>query len=322
MPRPLVDGILNLNKPIGITSMDAVRVLKRISQVKRVGHAGTLDPIATGVLPICFGQAARLMEYLVDGRKVYKSEFTMGVATDTYDAHGETVSSGVWSNIAKEEVQNLFPQFLGTIGQKPPMYSALKHEGKRLYQLARAGVEVERPEREVVVHRLDLLGWNPPQFIIEVECGRGFYMRTLAHDMGVALGCGAHLSALERLQAGPFSVEHGITLKEFEVAANNNSWESLLSPPDSALLHLEGIVATISAERRLRDGQAVTLAVGPTNAQHLEPRRVYGEDNRFIGIARLDRSLNQWQPEKLFRLQHPSQHAPATNKIATENPPQ
>lgn len=318
MPRPLVDGILNLNKPLDITSMDAVRTLKRISQVKRVGHAGTLDPIATGVLPICFGQATRLMEYLVDGRKVYRAEFTMGASTDTYDAHGQVVLEGDWATINEESVQNLFPRFLGTIDQKPPMYSALKHEGKRLYQLARAGVEVDRPAREVIVHRLDLLQWQPPRFTIEVECGRGFYMRTLAQDMGEALGCGAHLSALARLQAGPFSVEHATTLEQFEAAASDHqSWEPLLDPPDSALLHLEGIVATRSAERRLRDGQSVTMAFDPTKVNHLEPRRVYDEDGRFVGIARLDRSTSQWRPEKLFRLPHPSRHAPTTHAKRT-----
>ena len=142
--RPTADGILVLNKPRDVTSMEMVRLAKRVSHVKRVGHAGTLDPIATGVLPVCFGQATRLMEFMVDGRKIYRAEFTLGSATDTYDSFGAKTHSGDWSSITRTDVEALFPGFTGAVLQTPPMYSALKHEGKRLYELARAGIEVER----------------------------------------------------------------------------------------------------------------------------------------------------------------------------------
>ena len=309
MSRPLVDGILVLNKPQGATSMDMVRMAKRVTRVKRVGHAGTLDPIATGVLPICFGQATRLMEYLVNGRKVYRAEFTLGAATDTYDALGEVTDRGDASGVTREDVEALLPGFTGAIQQSPPMYSAVRHEGRRLYDLAREGVEVDRPAREVVVHRIGVLGWTPPTLDLEVECGRGFYMRTLAHDLGVALGCYAHLSGLTRASAGPFDVESAHSPEEFEEAGE--SWRELLEPPDAALGRLEGIVIEPAAERHLRNGQAVSVPAAGVYAKHLEERRAYSSEGVFLGIVRFSRPDSLWQPEKVFALSEPSRYAPA-----------
>lgn len=309
--RPVVHGILNLNKPKDITSMDAVRQVKRLTMVKRVGHAGTLDPIATGVLPICFGQATRLMEFLVDGRKVYRAEFTMGMATDTYDAYGTPVSHGDWAQVGKAQVEALLPGFLGTTFQTPPMYSALKHEGKRLYDLARAGVQVDRPVREVVVYRLSLLEWAPPVLTVEAECGRGFYMRTLAHDIGAALGCGAHLSGLARLRAGPSHLDDAVTLEEFEAAVSRGDWEDQLEPPDFAVANVPAVTAAPAAEPALRNGQPVAAQGADPYLRHLELRRIYTTGGRFIGLVRFDRAQNQWRPEKLFTLSLSSRYAPA-----------
>ena len=310
MARPWVDGILNLDKPYGTTSMDMVRLAKRLTSVKRVGHAGTLDPIATGVLPICFGQATRLMEEMVDGRKLYRAQFRLGVATDTHDAQGTAVSEADPSGVTRAQVEALFPVFTGSIMQRPPMYSALKHEGKRLYELARAGVEVERPPREVTVYSLTMLEWEPPLVTVEAECGRGLYMRTLAHDIGETLGCGAHLSALTRLRAGVFRLEEAVSPQQFEAAAGNGQWEELLSPPDVVLLDLVPVMAEPAAERHLRRGQAVSLRSAGLYTQHLEARRAYGADGRFLGVVRFNRAQNVWQPEKLFSLSQPSPHAP------------
>ncbi len=309
--RPTADGILPLNKSKDVTSMDMVRMVKRFTRVKRVGHAGTLDPIATGVLPICFGQATRLMEYLVDGRKIYRAEFTMGVATDTYDAEGSQTDTGDWSAVTRADVEAHFPVFMGAILQQPPMYSAIKHEGKRLYELARAGVEVERPAREVVVHGLTLLDWAPPKMMVEVECGRGFYMRTFAHDLGLALGCYAHLSELTRTKAGPFTMEDALTPEEFESAAEEGRWEELLLPPDGALLSMEALTVDESAERHLRNGQAVTVPSASVYSKHLDVRRAYASDGRFLGIVRFNRPESLWQPEKVFSLSEPSPFAPS-----------
>ena len=310
MARPLVDGILVLNKPQGATSMDMVRMAKRVTRVKRVGHAGTLDPLATGVLPICFGQATRLMEYLVNGRKVYRAVFTLGAATDTYDALGEVTDRGDPSGVTREDVEALLPGFTGAVTQQPPMYSALKHEGRRLYDLAREGVEVDRPARDVVVHSIDILGWTPPKVELEVVCGRGFYMRTLAHDLGTALGCYAHLSELARTSAGPFAVEDAHAPEELEAAGEE--WRELLEPPDAAVSRLEPIVVEPAAERHLRNGQAVSVPAAGVYAKHLEERRAYSASGLFLGIVRFSRPDSLWQPEKVFALSEPSQLAPAS----------
>ena len=308
-PRPIADGILVLNKPKDVTSMDMVRLAKRVSRVKRVGHAGTLDPIATGVLPLCFGQATRLMEYLVDGRKVYRAEFTLGMATDTYDALGTQTEAGDWSGVTRADVEAQFPVFTGVIDQQPPMFSALKHEGQRLYDLARAGVEVERELRKVVVHRLTLLDWAPPKLTVEVECGRGFYMRTFAQDLGVALGCYAYLSELARLKAGAFSIEETVTPEQLE-ACSDDDWRELLVPPDAALRAMATLTLEASAERHFRNGQAVTVPGAGVYEKHLEPRRAYSADGHFLGIVRFNRPESRWQPEKVFSLLESSPYAP------------
>ncbi len=308
--RPVIHGVLTLNKTKDATSMDMVRMVKRLTKVKRVGHAGTLDPIATGLLPICFGQATRLMEFIVDSTKLYRAEFTLGVATDTYDAYGTPARQGDWSRVNRSHVEAALLQFMGTTLQQPPMYSALKREGKRLYELARAGVEVERPAREVVVTKLSLLEWAPPRLTVEVECGRGFYMRALAHDLGSALGCGAHLSALVRLRTGMLNIEESVTPEQFEAAVNDGAWEQLVSPPDFVLRDMQTVVVAPAAVRHLINGQAVALRSADVYAQHLEARRAYATDGRFLGVVRFNRAQDQWQPEKLFSLPLPSPYAP------------
>lgn len=315
-PRPAsgrqdIDGILVLDKPKDITSMDVVRLVKRVTRARRVGHAGTLDPIATGVLPICLGQATRLMEDIVSGRKVYRAGVTLGAATDTYDAHGQTTRTGDWATVTRGQVEDLLPHFTGTIRQTPPMYSAVKHEGQRLYDLARAGIEVEREPRDVVVYRLELLDWAPPLLTVEAECGRGFYMRTLAHDLGEALGCGAHLSALTRTRTGPFGIERAVTAQRLEAAAAEGRWRELLEPVDAAVAGMEAMVVEPAAERHLRNGQPVTVRSAGAYVQHAEARRAYGTEGRFLGILRFDRPTSQWHPEKVFSLHEPSAYAPA-----------
>ncbi|MBI2856367.1 MAG: tRNA pseudouridine(55) synthase TruB, partial [Chloroflexi bacterium] len=197
-----VQGILNVIKPPQWTSMDVVRLIKRLTRQKRVGHAGTLDPQATGILPICIGQATRVMEYLVNSPKTYHAVVQLGVSTDTYDAQGQITDVRDPSHITLQDVDTALEAFRGVFYQVPPMYSALKREGERLYNLARAGKEVAREPRKVESFRLEVTGWNPPEVELEIECGRGLYVRSLAYDMGVALGCGASLGGLTRLSSG------------------------------------------------------------------------------------------------------------------------
>lgn len=306
--RPDAHGVIVVNKPREITSMDAVRAVRRVTRVKRVGHAGTLDPIAEGVLPVCLGQATRYMDYLVDSGKTYLGEITFGTATDTYDAAGAATDSGDAGSLSREQIEAQLPAFSGLVMQRPPMYSAVKHEGKRLYDLARQGVEVEREPREVIVHRIELREWAPPKAAIEVDCGKGFYMRGLAHDLGAAVGCPAHLSALTRSRVGPFTLDDALTIGELEA---QEDWEQRMEPPDAALRRMDAILLPEAAERHIRNGQPVTLPATATYAKHLELRRAYAQGGRFLGVVRFDRAESSWKPEKMLAKPVASRYAPA-----------
>ena len=297
---PVINGILNVDKPKGATSMDVVRRIKRASRQKRVGHGGTLDPIATGVIPICMGQATRMMEYVVDGAKEYRGTVELGVETDTYDAMGETVREADTSGVTADRIEGALGSFEGEVMQVPPMYSALKMKGKRLYDLARAGIEVEREARPVNVYDVKLLDYTPPHAVVEVSCGRGFYMRSLAHDLGQALGCGGHLKELVRLRSGPFSVSEAASLEEAEERFLSGDWAGLVHAPDSVVQHLKAIMVEKPVEAMIRQGRPVPAGSGVPASDPGEQRRVYGADGRFVGILAYNASEAHWQPERVF----------------------
>ena len=306
-----VNGFLNIYKPRGITSMDVVRRVKRLTGLrKRVGHAGTLDPLAEGVLPICLGQATRLMEYVVDSLKSYRMVVHLGVTTATYDAEGEVVCQKEVKEVDAGRVEQALRAFRGTISQTPPMYSALKREGQRLYKLAREGLDVERAPRKVEVTRLEMAEYNPPGVVLDIECGRGMYLRSLAHDIGQTLGCGAHLSALTRLRTGPFLVEESGALEQLEEACQQGSWQEMVMAPDFVLTHLKGMRVSRGVEKLLRDGQGVTLGPAHMYANYLESYRAYNTQGHLIGLVRFHRSQGIWRPYKVFRLDTPSPYAP------------
>jgi len=306
-----VNGFLVLNKPVGITSMDVVRRVKRLTGLrKRVGHGGTLDPLAEGILPICFGQATRLMEYLINETKGYRMEVRLGLATDTYDAEGEVVEEVDPSFVTREQVEEALQSFRGTLYQKPPMHSALKKDGRRLYELARQGVEVEREPRQVEVFSLKLLDFKLPFATLESECGRGVYMRSLAHDLGQLLGCGAHISKLVRLRTGSFHLDDAVSLDEFSEAVVEGPWRELIRPLDSLLLDMKSAVIGKAVERVLRHGQPISLGHHGLYAGHLESYRLYSGDGRFLAVVRFDRSSNRWDPYKVFQIDEPSPYAP------------
>ena len=300
MTDSISGGILNIDKPHGMTSMQVVRRIKRASGFKRVGHAGTLDPIATGVVPVCFGQATRVMEYLLDGAKRYSGEILLGVSTDTYDAMGEVVSETDASAITSNQVRSALTQFQGEISQVPPMYSALKREGKRLYELARKGIEVEREPRPVSVYAIDLTGWAPPVATVNVDCGRGFYMRSLAHDVGRMLGCGGHLKSLARVKTGPFHLEESVTLEEAELCFEEGTWKDLVYNPDVALGSLRTIIAGRGARTAIRNGRPLPADVSFQPENPGERCRVYGADGEFLAIARFDPDRRRWTPDRVF----------------------
>jgi tRNA pseudouridine55 synthase len=299
-----IDGILNVSKPVGITSMDVVRRIKRAGKQKRVGHGGTLDPFATGVIPVCMGQATRMMEYLIEGGKEYRGVVELGVETDTYDSTGETTAQAGIGGVTQDQVAAALASFTGVIEQVPPMYSALKRQGRRLYTLARAGIEVERQPRKVAVFRAVLEAWSPPSATIYVDCSRGLYMRSLAHDLGQKLGCGGHLKSLMRLRSGPFRIEDAVTLEDAERAFASSSWTPLLHPPDTVLSQLRAVIVNRRLEERLRQGQALPAGMPMAPSAPEEQVRVYSPDGRFLAILAFDAASRQWQPVKVFDIGH------------------
>ena len=297
-----VNGFINLYKPIGITSMEALRRVKRITgQRKKVGHGGTMDPLACGVLPVCFGQATRLMDYVVSGSKRYVMDVKLGESTTTYDSEGEITATRSVGNITRADVESALDAFTGVVDQVPPMYSAVKVDGQRLYKLARAGIEVEREARSVEIHGIRLTRLEPPILTLDVECGRGVYMRTLAHDLGEALGCGAHVAALERRSCAGFSSANGITPEELEAHAQTpGGWRRHLHPVDWVVRDLKTVTVGPAAEKFLRNGQSVSLGRPNLTAGYLEQFRAYNTAGQFLALVRFDRAGNSWKPLKVF----------------------
>jgi tRNA pseudouridine55 synthase len=220
-----LDGILNVDKPAGNTSYSVVARIKRLSGERRVGHAGTLDPDATGILPICLGKATRIVEYLTGTNKTYRACIELGAITDTYDASGKFIHKGDASGIDRSMIESALNQFRGSISQVPPMYSSLKYKGQPLYELARAGINIERKSRKITIYRLEIIDCHPPEVTIEVECSKGTYIRSLAHDLGQALGCGAYLKTLVRTVYGPFEIKSSISLLKLEEASREGNFK-------------------------------------------------------------------------------------------------
>jgi tRNA pseudouridine55 synthase len=303
-----VDGIININKPLGKTSYSVVALVKRLSGERRVGHAGTLDPLATGVLPICLGQGTRIVEFLQNAHKTYRAQIELGVTTDTYDASGKIIRKEDPSGISLEQLESALAAFRGLTQQTPPMYSAVKHQGQRLYELARAGINVVRKSRPARIYHLGIVDWQPPVVTIEVECGKGTYIRSLAHDLGQALGCGANLKSLIRLSYGLFDIKTAVSMPQLEDAFRYGYWQHFVHPIDTVLLSCKAMVVNDATENAIRNGMAVTLANSACAGlieSHQENSslslcRTYTLDGRFLGVLRFDQQRGQWQPEKVF----------------------
>ena len=293
-----IDGILNLDKPRGKTSFEVVAAVRRLSGERGVGHGGTLDPEATGVLPICLGQGTRLVEFLAEAKKTYRAEIELGISTDTYDATGKVTGRGDTSALTREEVEAAAASFSGLVEQIPPMYSAVKHQGVPLYRWARAGVELPRTAREVEFFRIEILEWQTPLFTLEVGCSKGAYIRSLAHDLGEKLGCGAHLKNLVRLSSGPFHISDAVTMSQIEDAFREGSWSELIHPIDVAVLHLPVMTVGDDDERAIINGRPLWLAQeeGPSEGVC----RAYSHSGRFVAILRYDEARGCWQPRKVF----------------------
>lgn len=290
-----LDGILNINKPRGRTSFSIVSLVRRLSGVKRVGHAGTLDPAATGVLPVCLGQGRRVVPFLHEAPKVYRARIEFGVTTDSYDATGKVTATGDPSGISRQNFLSALGSFTGLIQQAPPMYSAVKCGGRPLYELARAGIEVERRSRPVQIYRLELKRWQPPVATVEVECGKGTYIRSLAHDLGQFLGCGAHLKELVRLRYGCFDIEDAVSLPRLEQAFRDDCWQQFIYPLDSVFQDWEMTVVDDSTADDIRNGRPVDLG-----SQVGDRLRVYSGDGNFLGLVKFDREKGCWLPARVF----------------------
>jgi len=282
-----MDGILNILKPQGMTSMAAVSWVKRIFAERHVGHGGTLDPEACGVLPILVGKATRLMPFLLQKSKAYRAEVELGIATDTYDAQGKIISMSNSGAVTYEDVEKALANFRGPIWQIPPMYSAARWEGKRLYELARKGLDVERRPKLVHIFHLEVEGFNQPWLTLVVECSSGTYVRSLVSDLGRVLGCGATLINLIRTRYGPFLVEDAVPLSELVR-------DCFIYPP-SSILDFDRVVVEREEEEAIRRGQCLTLENRESSYV-----QAYTQEGELLAILSLDKESELWHPDKVF----------------------
>ncbi len=280
-----VNGILLLDKPVGISSNDALQRVKHLFHAQKAGHTGSLDPLASGLLPLCFGIATRLSAFLLDADKHYEVRVRLGETTTTGDAEGEVLERRPVEGIGREQIEAVLPRFTGVISQVPPMYSAIKHKGERLYKLAREGIEVEREPREITIHAMRLGEVEGGEFDLYVHCSKGTYVRTLAEDIGETLGCGAHVVALRRSGVGPYAGHPMVSMAQIEQAAaeGNAALDALLLPVDTALGDWPAVYLNADASYYLKMGQPVVVPRAPTEGWV----RLYEEPDRFIGVGQV-----------------------------------
>lgn len=279
--RQPIDGVLLLNKPVGITSNAALQKAKWLLNAKKGGHTGTLDPFADGLLPLCFGEATKFSGYLLDADKRYRAVMQLGVTTSTGDPEGDILDTRP-VNVSRDDILTVLPRFMGEIEQIPPMHSALKHQGRPLYEYARAGIEIDRPPRKVTIRALDLIECDPPRVVLDVQCTAGTYIRTLAQDIGAALGCGAHLTALTRTAAGGFNLNQAHTLTELE-ALDPSQRQAWLQPADCLVAYLPAL--------HLNETDVTAICQGRSIADpgtHVGLIRLYTGANRFLGLAQAE----------------------------------
>lgn len=277
-----MDGVININKPAGMTSHDVVSRLRRILNMKKIGHTGTLDPDATGVLPMCVGRGTKLSEMLMSSEKQYRAELTLGISTDTQDSSG-TVLSQRQVNVSEAEIRDAISRFIGELEQIPPMYSAIKVEGKKLYELAREGKEIEREPRKVTIHNIEIENINLDKNLVEmtVDCSKGTYIRTLCNDIGEALGCGGHMSALTRTKSGRFEIENTVTLEEIEQRAQDGDF-GFITPLAEILAEYRKVILAEKNAWRVKNGIKTSVA----GVCEGEIYRIFDEQGNFLALAR------------------------------------
>lgn len=298
-PRRPIDGVLLLDKPQGITSNQALMRVRHLYQADKAGHTGSLDPLATGLLPVCLGEASKFTQYLLDADKVYVTRIRLGVTTTTGDAEGEVMGEAPVPVLDSAAIEAVLERFRGEIDQVPSMFSALKKDGRPLYELARKGIEVERPARRVTIHRLSLLAVEGSEWTLEAHVSKGTYIRSLAEDIGKVLGCGAHVVMLRRLSLGPFERPAMVTLEQVEqalVEGGHAAIDRLLLPSWVGIADWPRVELSENAAYYLRQGQPVRCPGAPSDGDVL----VFGQDGTFLGIGAMD-DEGRVAPRRLIR---------------------
>ncbi len=293
-----VSGILNVNKPAGCTSFSIITRLRRLTGIKRIGHSGTLDPFATGVLPVCLGQATRVIEFIMGGIKEYICGIELGTTTDTYDAEGKVLERSSFAHITLPDIEKALVNFRGNIVQVPPAFSAIKIKGRPYYEMARAGHPNKPAPRIVFIESLEITRFNLPYLQLVVRCGKGTYMRSLAHDLGQSLGCGAYLKDLVRSSYGPFSLAESVTLEAIEAAVGDNRLDDILYQADYAVLSWPRVILSDDQAQDIISGRDISLPV--TGRNDIPYCRAYTSAGRFLAIMKFIYVTSIWHPEKVF----------------------
>ncbi len=297
--RP-IDGIILLDKPLGMTSNHALQHVKRLYNAEKAGHTGSLDPLATGLFPICFGEATKYSQHLLDADKVYRTKMRLGQKTTTADAEGEVTLERAIPSLTPADIERVLAQFRGTLQQIPSMFSALKKDGKPLYELARQGIEVEREARTIHIYRLELLSVEPLFWELEVACSKGTYIRNLVEDIGEALGCGAHVVELRRLASGPFQLQDDLNLDHLREVAEHGfeALDALLLAPWAAMADKPKITLTENTTYYLMQGQPVRANGLPSTGEVL----IFDPEQRFLGLGVMDED-GLLAPKRLLKTQ-------------------
>lgn len=293
-----MDGVLNIDKPSGMTSHDVVQAVRRIAGEKRVGHTGTLDPLATGVLVLCLGKATRIAQYLEAGEKEYRAVMKLGETTDTLDADGVVLETRAYTPPPMEKIREATKEFIGEIQQRPPVYSAIKIGGVPSYKLARRGEAEALKPRTVTIHEISVTGFEDPLVSVTVRCSKGVYIRSLCADIGESLGMGAHLTSLVRTRSGRFRIDDAATLGRLAEVAARGQLQELLVPMDTALVEFPIVTVDAEESRKILHGNRISLRQPLENAVKIRTLRIHDDSGRLLALATIDQG---WlKPELVF----------------------
>ena len=295
LQKNVVSGVLVIDKPVGMTSHDVVQIVRKGTDIRRAGHTGTLDPRASGVLVVLIGPAVRLSEFVSASDKRYQATIRLGSSTDTYDADGTITQSNPTINISEQQFVDSLDNFIGEIEQVPPPYSAVKVKGRKAYEMSRKGEEVELAPRKINVYSLELLEWVPPEAVVDVYCSSGTYVRSLAHDLGQLLGCGAHLVGLRRTKSGRFTLRDAVPLRRLREAFTAGEWYKYLIPAAEALADWPMVELDPDQVELVRHGHRIPLAPGETGWA-----RAVSQQGDLVALMEADIDHSEWRPKKVF----------------------